>query len=63
MTGKEKMIYILSNKTEDQLKDIILASALNYSDESGIVEEFALGELSKRIPENEFVDFCDSLHN
>lgn len=61
MTNEEKIKNILKNRNLNQLKKIIKGLFKDNRDGSFTALMIALNALEKRIPETDFVKFCNSL--
>lgn len=61
MTAQEKMTNKITGLGTKQLKEIAIEMMEDYSDTATIIFDEILGELSKRMPEQEFISFAESL--
>jgi hypothetical protein len=52
----------LASMTTDALADICCTLARDCTSHSGLVSDAALAELSKRLPSDKFVAFCDDIY-
>jgi hypothetical protein len=59
--GIEIIKKTLSKTSTNLLKEMISKLMYNYEDGAGLVFNLALSELETRLPESEYVLFCDSL--
>lgn len=57
----EKMIARLQTVKTSQLKEMAVLLNEDFSNEATIVSNAVLDVLMARLPEEEFVEFCDSL--
>lgn len=61
MTAKEKMRSLIKEQTTDQLKEMAQQLKDNFEEGAGVSFVFVLDELEIRLPEKEYVEFCDTL--
>lgn len=61
MNAEAKMIQKLKSINTEFLKEVLTQLMSRKDYHSGVVFNYAIEELRVRIPENEFVEFCETL--
>lgn len=57
----EKMKSKISSQSTEMLKDVAKRLMNNFEEGSAIAFKYVLDELEARMPESEYVDFCENL--
>ena len=61
MNNENKMKSIIVKQNLEMLKEMAINLMSDYTTEATLVFTFVMNEIEDRMPENEFLEFCDSL--
>ncbi len=61
MTKRQKFTSLIANRSVESLKEMVMTLKDSDSDDAAFVEGAILDNLMARMPEAEFVAFCDAL--
>lgn len=61
MTAQEKMTNLVKSQSLEMLKDMAVKLMNEMIDAPAIVHDSVMDELMERMPEQEFINFCNDL--